>query len=222
MLAPPRPPAHDELEALIREARARQQRRWLLAAAVTAVVAGAVLAGHAVFQGKRSGGREDHSAPRGIAAGRRCSAEQVRLGQPRFDGAGTGHVMENMSFTNLSSRSCTLRGWPSLVVVMPDGYRVPARVGRIRNATSSRALPERTVLLRPGEAASFHAYEDDGTGLAEICPFPLPSARVLVVPPGSSTPASGAVRIPYCRDRRKLLVWLSPLVSGRLDRYTFR
>jgi hypothetical protein len=42
-LAPPRPPSPDELEALIREARARQRKRWVGAAALVAVFAGAAL-----------------------------------------------------------------------------------------------------------------------------------------------------------------------------------
>ena len=37
MIAPPKPPAHDELEALIKEARERQLRRRLLGAAGIAV-----------------------------------------------------------------------------------------------------------------------------------------------------------------------------------------
>jgi hypothetical protein len=39
MIAPPRPPTHDELEALIKEARARQRQRRLLGAAGVAVAA---------------------------------------------------------------------------------------------------------------------------------------------------------------------------------------
>jgi hypothetical protein len=37
-----------------------------------------------------------------------------------------------------------------------------------------------------------------------------------------SSPARGAVPLPYCHNPRRLLVWLSPVVGGRLDRYTFR
>jgi hypothetical protein len=43
MIAPPRPPSHDELEALIKEARARQLRRRLLGAASIATAAAAGL-----------------------------------------------------------------------------------------------------------------------------------------------------------------------------------
>jgi hypothetical protein len=43
------PPPQDELEALIREARARQRKRWLGLAALVALAAGAALGLHAVF-----------------------------------------------------------------------------------------------------------------------------------------------------------------------------
>jgi hypothetical protein len=45
------PPPQDELEALIREARARQRRRWLGAAAVVALLAGAALGLNAILAG---------------------------------------------------------------------------------------------------------------------------------------------------------------------------
>lgn len=44
MIAPPKPPSHDELEALIKEARERQLRRRLFGAAVVAIAAGVGLA----------------------------------------------------------------------------------------------------------------------------------------------------------------------------------
>lgn len=216
------PPPQDESELLIREARARQRKRWLIAMALTAAVAGAALAAYAVFAAGRPETRERHGLSNGIAAVPRCSAGQLRLDQPRFDGAGTGHVMESMSFTNTASRSCALRGWPVFDVVLPGGQLVRAHVGHIRNATSSHALPVRAVLLSPGGAASFHAYEDDGTGLEERCGLGLPSAQVLAIPPGSRKPARGAVAVPYCHNPRRLLAWLSPVVTGRFDSYSFR
>ncbi|HEX4323272.1 MAG TPA: hypothetical protein VHZ77_01445 [Gaiellaceae bacterium] len=51
MLAPERPPANEELEALIREARMRQRRRWLLGAGAIAIAAGVSLALWAALSG---------------------------------------------------------------------------------------------------------------------------------------------------------------------------
>lgn len=45
------PPEQDELEALIREARARQRKRWLGAAALVALLAGGAFAAHSITSG---------------------------------------------------------------------------------------------------------------------------------------------------------------------------
>jgi hypothetical protein len=221
VLSPPEP-RQDGLELMIREARARQRRRWFLGLGLAAAVAGAALAAFAISTEGRSGAREDQAGPSRIAAAPRCSSGQLRLGRPRFDGAYTAHVVENLTLTNVSPRSCALRGWPALEVVMPSGRRVLARAGRVRNSTSSRVVRARAVVLRPGGAASFHAIEDDGTGLEDVCPRPLPSASAVVIPPGSNVPAHRSVAVPYCHAPRRLLVLLSPVVAGHLDRYTLR
>lgn len=54
-VVPPPPvarPEQDELEALIREARARQRRRWMIAVAVVAVLAGAALGVDSIVAGR--------------------------------------------------------------------------------------------------------------------------------------------------------------------------
>lgn len=220
--APPEPPRPDELEALIREARARQRKRRLLGVALAAAVFGAVLAAGAILPADHPGGRADHSRRNGFPAVPRCASGQLRVGQPRVDGAYTAHVVDNLTFTNVSSRSCALRGWPALEVVLPGGRIVAARVGHVRNATSRKSVPTRTVVLHPGGAASFHAIEADGTGLDGTCPMPLPSARAFVIPPGSGVPAQEPITVPYCHAPRRPLAYLSPVIAGRLDRYSFR
>lgn len=85
MLAPPRPP-QDELDALIREARARQRKRWFAMAAVTAVLAGAALALNAVWAG---GGRPTSRTGGGptpaVKSGRACG---IRVDDMRIVDAG--------------------------------------------------------------------------------------------------------------------------------------
>jgi hypothetical protein len=65
VLAPPDPPRSDELEALIREARARQLRRRLGVVALVALVAGGALAIYAIV----AAGNPAVSRPNGQAAG---------------------------------------------------------------------------------------------------------------------------------------------------------
>jgi hypothetical protein len=56
MIAPPKPPAPDELELLIKEARERQVRRRLVGAATVAVTAAVGLAIYALTTGNPAGG----------------------------------------------------------------------------------------------------------------------------------------------------------------------
>lgn len=87
MLAPPRPrpPASDEpeaLEALIREARARQRRRWVVAAVVAVVITvaafgiGSIVAGRGPTR-SRSGDRPPAAVRSGMACGVRV--ENMRI-----------------------------------------------------------------------------------------------------------------------------------------------
>jgi hypothetical protein len=55
MIAPPKPPSRDELEALIKEARARHLRRRLLGAAGVAVAAAIGLSVYALTIGGSAG-----------------------------------------------------------------------------------------------------------------------------------------------------------------------
>jgi hypothetical protein len=64
VVAPPEPPRPDELEAQIREARARQRRRWLIGAVVVAAATGLALAIAAVL----AGGSSRHAVTGGHSA----------------------------------------------------------------------------------------------------------------------------------------------------------
>lgn len=78
------PPPQDELELLIREARARQRKRWLGAAVAVAVLAGGALA---VFSIAGGGSRSASSAGGGPAAVRVTRTCGIRVAGPRILGA---------------------------------------------------------------------------------------------------------------------------------------
>jgi hypothetical protein len=86
MLAPPRPPAHDQLEALIREARARQRKRWLGAVAVIAVLAGAALAVDSIVPSRSSNTAPSEGGPSvAVKSGNAC---RIRVSDERVIGGG--------------------------------------------------------------------------------------------------------------------------------------
>lgn len=88
MLAPPRPPAHDESEALIREARARQRRRRIGAAAFVAVLAGVALGVHSIMAGRSPNASLSAGGPSAAArSGKDCG---IRVDNMRIVDRGGG------------------------------------------------------------------------------------------------------------------------------------
>jgi hypothetical protein len=225
-IAPPRrPPSQDELDALVRQARARHRRRRLLGAGLVALAAGLALSIYAVA----SGG--SHSARRGrggtsdaVGSFPRCRSDQLRLAGPLANGAGTGHYVENFTFTNGSSSTCMLRGWPTVSAVLPSRIvsETPSR-SRVPNGAvrTGRPLPVRAVRLRPRDAASFNVIWVS-TEMFAHPPRCVRSFGELVTPPGAHVPLRvvrpryASVWPPkYCG----LHLGVTPLVPGRIDRY---
>ena len=106
MIAPPRPPSHDELEALIKEARERQMRRRFLGAAGVAIAAALGLSVYAFT----IGGRVDNAAQTPGRGGRasvpRCLSSQLAVS---IGGQGaTQMVLGGALITNRSGAACTL------------------------------------------------------------------------------------------------------------------
>jgi hypothetical protein len=122
------PPPQDELEALIREARARQRRRWLGAAAVVALLAGAALGLNAIL----AGGAPSRSESGGPASSvRTVDACGVRgLGVRILDRSGRtlyrepGHyVHPNAGFPTIRCSGSTIWGvWFNGVGMMKEAY----------------------------------------------------------------------------------------------------
>jgi hypothetical protein len=78
VIAPPEPPSHDELEALIPEARARQRKRWLGAAVVVALLAGAgVGIDSIVGAGRPSSSVGSHGPTPALKASNACGVRVV-------------------------------------------------------------------------------------------------------------------------------------------------
>src|SRR5690348_4211161 len=113
MIAPPRPPSHDELEALIKEARARQLRRRLLVAAGFAIAAALGLSIYASLGG--SAGRTATAAgSRPAAAAAACGvAGGWRLERAGLWSEPTGQHTAPLAITRTGASACTLSGFPT-------------------------------------------------------------------------------------------------------------
>jgi Protein of unknown function (DUF4232) len=203
----------DDLEALIRDARERQRRRRIVGVAIVLVTAASGLVAFAVLSNGPQDNRAAHGGSVPLASVPRCRSGDLHL-LGRFDGAGTGQVRNTFTFINVSAARCTLRGWPSLRLVLPRHGFAVARL--IRRTGANRPLLHRSVVLRPGGAASFEALSSDGIGLSRPC---RGGREVVVTPPGGHVPIRLAFRgMAYCG---RGYLWVAPLVAGRTDHHWF-
>jgi len=161
MIAPPKPPSHDELEALIKEARVRQLRRRLMGAAGVAVAAALGLSIYALVTGGSPANLAQPPAQGGRATGPRCLASQLSTGFG-FQGS-TQAMMGGATLRNTSGSVCSLpTGWPTFRIDWRGKWlAIPVRPGGLL------AVPPgpRARTLAPGRRA-FIAM--DWLGLPDI------------------------------------------------------
>jgi hypothetical protein len=146
MIAPPKPPAHDEPEALIKEARERQLRRRLQGAAGVAILAAFGLGVSALVPGNSVRGVTPANVSR--TTGTRCRASQLSASFA-FQGA-TQTMLGGATLENRSGSTCSLpTGWPTFRIVWHGkSIAIPVRRG------SAAAPPWRRVrVLAPGRRA---------------------------------------------------------------------
>ena len=149
MIAPPSPPAHDELEALIKEARARQLRRRLLGAAGVAIVAAIGLGIYALVPGRQSADLGRPPSRVGGSPAQPCRTAQLTA-TTFFQGA-TQSMVGGLEVTNASSTACRLpKGRPHVRMVW-HGKSIRVRERGMRGS----ALPPWPAarLLAPGAKA---------------------------------------------------------------------
>src|SRR5215467_7324874 len=106
MIAPPKPPSHDELEALIKEARARQLRRRLLGAAGIAIAAALGLSIYAFLTGGSPGNPSQPLVHGRRTTGPLCRASQISA-SAGLQGA-TESLAGGATITNTGGSSCSL------------------------------------------------------------------------------------------------------------------
>jgi hypothetical protein len=104
MIAPPRPPSHDDPEALIKEARERQLRRRLLGAAGVAIAAAIGLSAYALTNGNGKQASALGRTP--IGAAPLCRSSQLSA-VGGVNGA-SGMMLGPITLTNTGESPCSL------------------------------------------------------------------------------------------------------------------
>ena len=184
MIAPPRPPSHDELEALIKEARARQLRRRLLGAAGVAIAAAVGLSLSALG----TGGATRSSAAPGKSpaqAGAPCGVAQgwsLKLAGTWSEP--TGQHTAPLAITRTGASACTLTGYPTVSLLDSHGQRLNFRYSHGGDLVVA-ARPPRTVRVGGNGSAYFllNKYRCDtrATDVARWLRVSLPGVRGQVI-----------------------------------------
>ena len=149
MIAPPKPPPLDELEALIKEARERQLRRRLLGTAGIAIAAAVGLSVYAFVKG---GGVNNVAPARaGRASGLLCRASQLSV-SAGLQGA-TQSLAGGATITNTGGGSCSLPRLRPVVRISLDGETLRIRQRPFPYRMSHGPLAH--VLVPGGQAVIF-------------------------------------------------------------------
>lgn len=103
-------------------------------------------------------------------------------------GAAAGSVYTNIDFTNISNVTCTLFGYPG--VVLAGGTPVSA-IGK--SAAEDPATPRRLVTLAPGAVASALLRVVQAANYPSVRCHPVKATYLEIIPPNQTT----AIGLPY-------------------------
>jgi hypothetical protein len=206
MIAPPRPP-QDELEALIKEARARQVRRRLLAAAGIAIAAAIALGVYALTVGGSTGRSPGESVDAGAPT---CRSSQ--LSTSFGPGGAAGLALGGLVIGNTAGRSCSLPVGRPIVQVVFRGRTLPTRERSW--GPDQQFGPRAGHILNPGARAFYEI------GWRSSCANPAAApqghrATLLVRFRGGlrfvvpETPAERVVSLPGCGEAIHPTPWIA-------------
>jgi hypothetical protein len=190
------------------------RRTWIVVgcfAALMAVLAFGSLAALVLVAG--GSGSSKHGPPV-IARVSRCLTAQLTVA-PGQGGVAAGSIGQVVHFTNVSHGTCSLYGYPGMLMLDAAGRPLATEVHRGASVTVT-PLPVRLVDLLPGHEASFNIGYADGTGYGtEHCPT---STRVEITPPNDYKALTIAWKLqPYGGDIPHLRcgeITVSPVFAG--------
>jgi hypothetical protein len=121
---------------------------WAIVASVTIVT---LTTGQASAWAPASGSA---ASPRSAPA--QCLASELQISVPAAipgdPAEGMGKHAWNVVFRNVASITCSLRGWPRVMIRTTTGEPVPARISNARFGNLA-PVPDSRVVLRPGQSA---------------------------------------------------------------------
>jgi hypothetical protein len=155
MIAPPKPPTHDELEALIKEARARQLRRRLLGAAAVAIVAALGLGLYA-FLSASSPDSTTGNSPNRSANAPLCRSTQLSAQADFNHAGGQPGIFGGVMIYQKSSSNCSLPRRTPVALISSVSRQVAIR--QFANTPFMRSLNDRTTVPLIAHGAFAEVY----------------------------------------------------------------
>jgi hypothetical protein len=115
-----------------------------------------------------------------------CQLTQLKVA-PGTSGGAAGSVGQTITFTNISTTTCTMNGYPGVAALNAQGQQVIQAARRptgMLGGLQNSADPIPVVTLAPGQVASAEVERsEDPVGTATSCVY-YPS--FLVTPPGET------------------------------------
>lgn len=134
----------------------------------------------------------------------RCTVSQLSVRQTSSNGA-AGSIGLTYAFTNISRSTCSLFGYPGMLMLNASGKPLPTTVVRAPSVVVP-SVAEHTVVLAPNAIASFYAGYSDVS--ASSCPQ---ASRLEVTPPNDYDHLVISTAIAPCRGR----INVSPVFAGK-------
>ena len=185
-------------------------RRILTRAAATgaAMLAALALGSYVLASASTSAGAPATLA-KATATVPRCTAAALGIWVAASQSNGAaGTIYYPLQFTNISSHTCTLRGYPGVSALAQQGTQLgnPAAWGGIGS------IPVRTVTLTPGQTGhSVLAYSDAQVGSTTQTAY---AARLRIYPPNQSTPTYAFWSLKGITVTGRTYLRVSPVEAG--------
>jgi hypothetical protein len=137
-----------------------------------------------------------------------CKFSQLSVRRVDSNGA-MGHIGMVYAFTNISSSSCILYGYPGFVPLTAKGQPLPG----VKTTWSERNYMHRArkqkITLAPGDRASFEAVYSHISSNDRSC---AKSAKVEITPPNTYRHFSLAEKLSPCRE-----IFVTPVEAGTIE-----
>jgi hypothetical protein len=136
-----------------------------------------------------------------------CTTSELQVVMGDGGGGAAGSFYSLIEFTNTSSASCTLYGYPG--VSMRDAKSALIGAPAARNATSTPGV----VTLAPGDSASATFKMTDTTVYPAAKCKPVTSTYLMIYPPDQTASIELSFKGSTCSNASVIGLGISPVVS---------